>query len=80
MEKKLIINVKGQTNRHRYKMYSAVGCEQNQNPFMHGLSLDCSTALSQIKSLKIVKKVGDTSGSWFKDPSEGSAKVCSFQR
>ncbi|XP_030587708.1 olfactomedin-like protein 3 [Archocentrus centrarchus] len=36
---------------------------------------DCSTSLSQIKSLKIVKKAGDTYGSWFKDPSEGSAKV-----
>ncbi|XP_047451314.1 olfactomedin-like protein 3A [Mugil cephalus] len=36
---------------------------------------DCSTALSQIKSLKIVKRAGDTYGSWFKDPSEGSAKV-----
>ncbi|XP_038550450.1 olfactomedin-like protein 3A [Micropterus salmoides] len=36
---------------------------------------DCSTALSQIKSLKIVKKAGDTYGSWFKDPSAGSAKV-----
>nr|XP_046251304.1 olfactomedin-like protein 3A [Scatophagus argus] len=36
---------------------------------------DCSTALTQIKSLKIVKKTGDTSGSWFKDPSEGSTKV-----
>ncbi|KAK2918227.1 olfactomedin-like protein 3A [Channa argus] len=36
---------------------------------------DCSTALSQIKSLKIVNKAGDTYGSWFKDPSEGSAKV-----
>ncbi|TKS73002.1 Olfactomedin-like protein 1 [Collichthys lucidus] len=36
---------------------------------------DCSAALTQIKSLKIVKKVGDTSGSWFRDPSEGSAKV-----
>lgn len=36
---------------------------------------DCSTALTQIKSLKIVKKAGDTSGSWFKDPSEGSNKV-----
>lgn len=36
---------------------------------------DCNTALSQIKSLKIVKKTGDTSGSWFKDPSEGSAQV-----
>ncbi|KAJ0029508.1 hypothetical protein NQD34_004505 [Periophthalmus magnuspinnatus] len=35
---------------------------------------DCNTALSQIKSLKIVKKVGDTSGSWFKDPSEGSTR------
>lgn len=36
---------------------------------------DCNTALSQIKSLKIVKKMGDASGSWFKDPSEGSSKV-----
>ncbi|KAM7413994.1 hypothetical protein PAMA_019016 [Pampus argenteus] len=36
---------------------------------------DCSTSLSQIKSLKIVKKTGDNYGSWFKDPSEGSAKV-----
>ncbi|AWP08945.1 putative olfactomedin-like protein 1 [Scophthalmus maximus] len=36
---------------------------------------DCSTALSQIKSLKIVTKAGDTQGSWFKDPSEQSAKV-----
>ncbi|KAM9754639.1 olfactomedin-like protein 3 [Menidia menidia] len=35
---------------------------------------DCSTTLSQIKSLKIVKKAGDPSGSWFKD-SAGSAKV-----
>nr|XP_020460051.1 olfactomedin-like protein 1 [Monopterus albus] len=36
---------------------------------------DCSTALSQVKSLKIVKKAGDIYGSWFKDPSEQSAKV-----
>ncbi|XP_023262782.1 olfactomedin-like protein 3A [Seriola lalandi dorsalis] len=36
---------------------------------------DCNTALSQIKSLKIVKKAGDTYGSWFKDPSDQSAKV-----
>ncbi|XP_061825778.1 olfactomedin-like protein 3 [Nerophis lumbriciformis] len=36
---------------------------------------DCNAALSQIKSLKIVKKMGDTSGSWFKDPSDGSNKV-----
>lgn len=36
---------------------------------------DCSSVLSQIKSLKIVKKTGDTSGSWFKDPTEGSDKV-----
>ncbi|XP_049928074.1 olfactomedin-like protein 3A [Epinephelus moara] len=39
---------------------------------------DCNTALNQIKSLKIVKKTGDTYGSWFKDPSEGSAKVYLF--
>ncbi|KAG7214867.1 hypothetical protein INR49_005135 [Caranx melampygus] len=36
---------------------------------------DCSTALSQIKSLKIVKKAGDVYGSWFKDPSAQSEKV-----
>ncbi|XP_008309526.1 olfactomedin-like protein 3 [Cynoglossus semilaevis] len=36
---------------------------------------DCSMALSQIKSLKIVKKAGDASGSWFKDPTAGSEKV-----
>ncbi|XP_034033102.1 olfactomedin-like protein 3 [Thalassophryne amazonica] len=36
---------------------------------------DCSMALSQIKSLKIVKKTGDTYGSWFKDLSDGSNKV-----
>ncbi|KAM9854150.1 olfactomedin-like protein 3 isoform 2-T3 [Aulostomus maculatus] len=39
------------------------------------LENDCNTALSQIKSLKIVKKVGDSYGSWFKDPSAGSDKV-----
>uniref|UniRef100_A0A3P8SEZ3 Olfactomedin-like domain-containing protein n=1 Tax=Amphiprion percula TaxID=161767 RepID=A0A3P8SEZ3_AMPPE len=36
---------------------------------------DCSAALSQIKSVKIVKKVGDAIGSWFRDPTEGSDKV-----
>ncbi|XP_008286713.1 olfactomedin-like protein 3 [Stegastes partitus] len=36
---------------------------------------DCSAALSQIKSVKIVKKVGDSLGCWFKDPTEGSEKV-----
>ncbi|XP_037110945.1 olfactomedin-like protein 3 isoform X2 [Syngnathus acus] len=36
---------------------------------------DCNVALSQIKSLKMVKKMGDNAGSWFKDPSDGSAKV-----
>ncbi|CAL8323077.1 unnamed protein product [Gadus morhua 'NCC'] len=39
------------------------------------LNNDCSTALSAVKSLKIVKKVGDTHGSWFKDPTPGSSKV-----
>lgn len=37
--------------------------------------LDCNTVLSQVKSLKIVKKSGDPNGCWFKDPSEGSNKV-----
>ncbi|XP_057692568.1 olfactomedin-like protein 3A [Corythoichthys intestinalis] len=36
---------------------------------------DCNVALSQIKSLKIIKKIGDIAGSWFKDPSRGSTKV-----
>ncbi|KAM9808147.1 olfactomedin-like protein 3 [Neosynchiropus ocellatus] len=39
------------------------------------LQSDCSMALSQVQSLKIVKKVGDTSGSWFKDPTAGSEKI-----
>ncbi|XP_028306114.1 olfactomedin-like protein 3A [Gouania willdenowi] len=39
------------------------------------INRDCNTALSQIKSVKIVKKAGDAHGSWFKDPSEGSEKV-----
>lgn len=36
---------------------------------------DCSSALSHIKSVKIVKKVGGPIGSWFRDPTEGSEKV-----
>ncbi|XP_019733667.1 olfactomedin-like protein 1 [Hippocampus comes] len=36
---------------------------------------DCNVALSQIKSLKMVKKMGDNAGSWFKDPAAGAAKV-----
>ncbi|KAM6936820.1 olfactomedin-like protein 3 [Xenentodon cancila] len=36
---------------------------------------DCRITLSEIKSLKIVKKVGDSHGFWFKDTSEGSSKV-----
>ena len=40
---------------------------------------DCSTALSAVKSLKIVKKVGDTHGSWFHDPTPGSSKVTPLQ-
>ncbi|XP_040019578.1 olfactomedin-like protein 3A [Gasterosteus aculeatus] len=36
---------------------------------------DCRMVLSQIKSLKIVKKAGDTYGTWFKDPTKGSTKV-----
>ncbi|MEQ2296501.1 hypothetical protein AMECASPLE_025443 [Ameca splendens] len=39
---------------------------------------DCNMALSQVKSLKIVKKAGDPNGCWFKDPSEGSNKVYLF--
>lgn len=39
------------------------------------LENDCSMALSAVKSLKIVKRAGDTYGSWFKDPSSGSHKV-----
>ncbi|KAF6737026.1 Olfactomedin-like protein 1 [Oryzias melastigma] len=39
---------------------------------------DCRTTLSQIKSLKIVKKAGDVYGSWLKDTSKGSNKVYLF--
>lgn len=83
-KKKLTVDVKGQIIDGR-QIDTGTKCtvhdvvqQSSKSPFMHGLSPDCSTALSRIKSLKIVKNVGDTSGSWFKDPSEGSAKVCSF--
>uniref|UniRef100_A0A8C7Z566 Olfactomedin-like domain-containing protein n=1 Tax=Oryzias sinensis TaxID=183150 RepID=A0A8C7Z566_9TELE len=39
---------------------------------------DCRRTLSQIKSLKVVKKAGDVYGSWLKDLSEGSQKVYLF--
>lgn len=53
----------------------AAELDQLKNKAKIKVEKDCSIALSQIKSLKIVKKTGDSSGSWFKDPSEGSAKV-----
>ncbi|XP_034389853.1 olfactomedin-like protein 3A [Cyclopterus lumpus] len=53
----------------------AVEHDQQQKKAKIRVENDCRTALSQIKSLKIVKKAGDTYGSWFKDPTEGSAKV-----
>lgn len=53
----------------------AAELDQLKNKAKLTVGRDCNTALSQIKSLKIVKKMGDASGSWFKDPSEGSAKV-----
>lgn len=39
---------------------------------------DCTSELTGIKSLKIVKKAGDTTGSWMKDPTKGSAKIYFF--
>ncbi|KAA0724496.1 Olfactomedin-like protein 1 [Triplophysa tibetana] len=39
---------------------------------------ECSSMLTGIKSLKIVKKAGDTTGSWMKDPTKGSAKIYFF--
>lgn len=39
---------------------------------------DCSTVLTAVKSLKIVKKAGDTTGSWLKDPTKGSARIYFF--
>ncbi|XP_067091398.1 olfactomedin-like protein 3 [Osmerus mordax] len=39
---------------------------------------DCSTMLTGVKSLKIVKKAGDVDGSWLKDPTKGSAKIYFF--
>ncbi|CAL8263355.1 unnamed protein product [Merluccius merluccius] len=49
--------------------------EQLQKKAKLKLHNDCSTALSAVKSLKIVKKEGDTHGSWFRDPSSGSSKL-----
>ncbi|KAI4904612.1 hypothetical protein NFI96_005737, partial [Prochilodus magdalenae] len=43
------------------------------------VSLDhCSTHLSSIKSQKIVKKAGDVTGSWMKDPTKGSSRIYFF--
>ncbi|XP_053742726.1 olfactomedin-like protein 3A isoform X2 [Synchiropus splendidus] len=53
----------------------AAELELIQNRAKLQLQSDCSVALSQIKSLKIVKKTGDVSGSWFKDPTAGSQKI-----
>ncbi|XP_060892791.1 olfactomedin-like protein 3 [Labrus mixtus] len=53
----------------------AAELDQLQKKARIKIERDCNTALSQIKSLKIVKKTGDAYGCWFKDPSEGSAKV-----
>ncbi|XP_067292644.1 LOW QUALITY PROTEIN: olfactomedin-like protein 1 [Pseudorasbora parva] len=39
---------------------------------------DCSSELVGIKSLKIVKKLGDVNGSWMKDPTKGSVKIYFF--
>ncbi|XP_028649732.1 olfactomedin-like protein 1 [Erpetoichthys calabaricus] len=36
---------------------------------------DCDGMLTSIKSLKIVKKSGDTQGSWMKDPAKDSPKI-----
>uniref|UniRef100_A0A3B3TMR0 Olfactomedin-like protein 3A n=1 Tax=Poecilia latipinna TaxID=48699 RepID=A0A3B3TMR0_9TELE len=56
----------------------AVELEQLKKKAKINVENDCSMALSQIKSLKIVKKSGDPNGCWFKDPSEGSNKVYLF--
>nr|XP_055049106.1 olfactomedin-like protein 3 isoform X2 [Misgurnus anguillicaudatus] len=39
---------------------------------------DCSSEVTGIKSLKIVKKAGDIAGSWMKDPTKGSSKIYFF--
>ncbi|XP_056596249.1 olfactomedin-like protein 1 isoform X2 [Triplophysa dalaica] len=39
---------------------------------------DCSSVLTGIKSLKIVKKAGDTTGSWMKDPTKGHVIYSGF--
>ncbi|CAN9498644.1 unnamed protein product [Ophioblennius macclurei] len=53
----------------------AAELEQKKKRAQIHLDHDCNSALSQIRSLKIVKKAGDAHGTWFKDPSEGSNKV-----
>ncbi|XP_023201750.1 olfactomedin-like protein 3A [Xiphophorus maculatus] len=56
----------------------AVELEQLKKKAKINVVNDCNTVLSQVKSLKIVKKSGDPNGCWFKDPSEGSNKVYLF--
>ncbi|XP_068169654.1 olfactomedin-like protein 1 [Antennarius striatus] len=50
----------------------AAELEQQKKKARIRVERDCGTVLTEIKSLKIVKRTGDTSGSWFKDPSDGS--------
>ncbi|KAL2093997.1 hypothetical protein ACEWY4_011309 [Coilia grayii] len=38
----------------------------------------CGTALTGVKSMKIVKKSGDVYGSWLRDPTKGSAQIFYF--
>ncbi|KAJ8002789.1 hypothetical protein DPEC_G00162610 [Dallia pectoralis] len=42
------------------------------------IGTDCSTVLTSVKSLKIVKKADDIYGSWLKDPTKGSSKIYVF--
>ncbi|XP_069759160.1 olfactomedin-like protein 1 [Narcine bancroftii] len=42
------------------------------------LSSDCDSLLTSIKSLKIVKRVGDAQGSWIKDPARDFQKIYFF--
>ncbi|XP_010881830.1 olfactomedin-like protein 3 [Esox lucius] len=42
------------------------------------LGIDCSTTLTGVKSMKIVKKAENVYGSWLKDPTKGSVKIYVF--
>ncbi|XP_006004399.1 olfactomedin-like protein 1 [Latimeria chalumnae] len=51
---------------------------EEKKKYKSKLVADCDTMFASIKSLKIVKKTGDSNGSWMKDPGKDTQKIYFF--